>query len=380
MLSLGSLTFFAFGVMLVMLGANQAELARDLALDLEQSGFLGASLALGLGVGVIVGGPLYDRLPKRWLFSGSMALTGLLLLSAAADAGYARTVALVLAIGVTCGIYDTVVNALIAQRFRATATRALALAHASATAGATLGPLLMRVNPLGTSWPAAFHGLGYLHLAIALWGALTDFGPAAHGGAQHAPTPTGASLRRSGALLSLSIVAFAYVGIENGLTVFAVPWALSRGATEAVGQTSISAFWLGLLFGRVGLVLRQPSDGAPLLAAAGALGMLAVCGASQLTQAPLPLAALLAGFALGPVYPLMISLAAQRFPHALGVSLGLVAGVGAAGGFCLPWLIGVIADSSSVRLAIGVLGAHALAISAASLFLRRRTQPLDQPS
>jgi len=377
MLALGSISFFAFGVMLVMLGANQAELARDLALDLEQSGFLGASLALGLGAGVILGGPLYDRLPHRLLFTASVGVTGLMLLLAAPGAGYVGTVALVLAIGVSCGIYDTVVNALIAERFSLQATRAIALVHASATTGAALGPWLMRLNPLGSSWPQAFHGLGYVHLAIAAASAVTRFAAVDGSAASQRVAPQGvATPRRSATLLALVVVAFAYVGVENGLTVFAVPWAISRGAAESVGQTSISAFWLGLLCGRLGLVLRQPADGAPLLAAAGVLGALVVCSASQLPLAPLPWAALLAGFALGPVYPLMISLAAQRFPHALGVSLGLVAGGGAAGGFCIPWLIGVIADTSSVHTAIGLLGLQALAISAAALRLRaRQPQP-----
>jgi fucose permease len=374
MLALGSISFFALGILLVMLGTHQAALARDLGLDLEQSGFLGASLALGLGAGVILGGPLYDRLPRRSLLLGSLALTGVLLLSAAPDAGYSRMVALVLAAGLTSGIYDTVVNALIAERHGATATRAIALAHASATLGATLGPLLMRHNPLGADWPAAFHGLGYLHLGIAAVSALAPF-PAAVSGQRASAPPGGSALWRSPVLLALGLVGFAYVGVENGLTVFAVPWAQSRGASEAVGQTSISAFWLGLLCGRLLLVLRQPAQGAPLLAAGGVLAATIVCSQSQLALAPLPLTALAAGFALGPVYPVMIGLSAQRFPHALGVSLGLVAGAGAAGGFCVPWLIGVIADHSSVATAIGVLGAHALVVSGAALALQRRAQP-----
>jgi len=379
MLSLSSVSFFAFGIMLVMLGANQAELARDLALDLEQSGFLGASLALGLGVGVMLGGPLYDRLPARWLFVASTGAAGALLLSAAPGAGYVGTVALVLAIGLSCGLYETVINAVITERYGATSTRAIAFVHAAATAGATLGPLAMRVNPLGSSWPAAFHGLGYVHLAIGLWGALTRFEVAPASRSQRPAAVSGTAPWRSGALLALALVAFAYVGVESGLTVFAVPWAVSRGAAESVGQGSISALWLGLLCGRLGLVLRQPGDGAPLLAAAGALGALVVGSASQLARIPLPWAAALTGFALGPVYPVMISLSAQRFPHALGVTLGLVAGAGAAGGFCIPWLIGVIADASSVRVAIGLLGALSLAISAGALSLRR-VQPADQPS
>ena len=103
MLFLSSLSFFALGVALVLFGTNQAELARDLALDLEQSGFLGASLALGLGGGVMIGGPLYDRLPRKQLFVVSAALTGVALLAAAPDASYGRIVCVVLLAGI-CSI------------------------------------------------------------------------------------------------------------------------------------------------------------------------------------------------------------------------------------------------------------------------------------
>lgn len=374
MLWLSSVSFLALGVMLVLLGTNQAELARDLALDLEQSGFLGASLALGLGVGVIAGGPLYDRVPRRPLFAGSAALTGLALLSAAPGASYTHIVCLVLAMGVGCGVYDTVVNAVIAERFSGGSTRAMALVHACATAGAALGPWLMRINPLGSGWLAAFHGIGYVHLGLAVWGLFSTF-PAARSGSAPAEHASARGLWRMGGLVALMGVAYAYVGVENGLTVFAVPWASSRGADASVGQAGISALWFGLLIGRLGLFAGQPAahNGAQLLAAAGALGGVVVCGASQLDALPLPWAALLTGVALGPVYPVMMSLTAQRFPRALGTMMGLVAGGGAAGGFCVPWLAGVLADAVSVRATILLLGVHAFAIGAAAWLLRRRT-------
>jgi hypothetical protein len=43
--------FLLFGVMLVLVGANQAELARDLELDLAGSGLLVSLLSVGAGSG-----------------------------------------------------------------------------------------------------------------------------------------------------------------------------------------------------------------------------------------------------------------------------------------------------------------------------------------
>ena len=72
MLVFGFLSFLAFGLVLVLVGANQAHLERDLGLTLAQSGLLVSALSLGLGLGVVGAGPLFDRYPRRPLVIGSM--------------------------------------------------------------------------------------------------------------------------------------------------------------------------------------------------------------------------------------------------------------------------------------------------------------------
>ena len=56
-----SLSFALFGALLVLVGANQDALAASLGLDLKRTGLLGSSLILGVGIGVLVAGPLADR-------------------------------------------------------------------------------------------------------------------------------------------------------------------------------------------------------------------------------------------------------------------------------------------------------------------------------
>src|SRR5262245_36137825 len=72
--------FLAFGVVLVLVGANEASLAAQLGLDLARSGLLASSLALGLGAGVVIAGPLFDRYPRRPLFVASTLLAAVALL------------------------------------------------------------------------------------------------------------------------------------------------------------------------------------------------------------------------------------------------------------------------------------------------------------
>jgi MFS family permease len=115
-LRLGSTAFFTFGIALTLLGATQAEMARDLSLDLAASGFLGAVLALGLGVGVLIAGPLVDRLPRAPLFAGACLLAAAGLFAIDPSRGYAGVVACLLVTGVGCGSYNTLTNAVVIER------------------------------------------------------------------------------------------------------------------------------------------------------------------------------------------------------------------------------------------------------------------------
>ena len=71
--------FFCLGLVLILLGANQAYLARDLGLDLVHTGMLASAFATGMFVGITGAGLLYDRLPLRPLLIASILLTAIAL-------------------------------------------------------------------------------------------------------------------------------------------------------------------------------------------------------------------------------------------------------------------------------------------------------------
>src|SRR4029077_2806150 len=104
---LGSSAFFTFGIVLTLLGATQAEIARALSLDLAASGFLGAILALGIGGGVLLAGPLVDRFPRAPLMVGSCLLCALGFFAIGPQRSYLELVAALIVIGLGCGVYDT---------------------------------------------------------------------------------------------------------------------------------------------------------------------------------------------------------------------------------------------------------------------------------
>jgi fucose permease len=361
--------FLVFGAVLVLVGANQADLARDLGLDLARSGLLGSTLAGGLGVGIVAAGPLFDRYPRRPLFVGSLLLAGVALLTVDREMPYARWLVHVAATGLGIGVYDTLVSAAVVQRYRERAARPMAFVHSAATLGAMLCPLLVGWLAARGHWAASFHWIGWGHLAIAAWASAVPF-PAPDGSRSRSERPR----RRvvSTALLPFALIAFAYVGVESGVTIFAVPYAGDALALAPErGRLAISAFWLGLLLGRLAVITARGVLDARLLVAAGVAG-----GAALLTGTALQLSwieALLfaVGSVLGCVYPLMIALTGQRFPEASGTAAGLAGGAGALGGFAIPWLTGAIGDAFGVALAFGSLALWSAAIAAAAATARR---------
>jgi fucose permease len=88
------------------------------------------------------------------------------------------------------------------------------------------------------------------------------------------------------------------------------------------------------------------------------------------------------GFSLGPVFPVAIALAGQRFPNSVGLVVGLSTGAGSTSGFIVPWLTGAIGDQAGVVIAIQWLAVWAVVVALGGAAIRRRRAhaPADRVS
>ncbi|HVH17316.1 MAG TPA: MFS transporter [Myxococcota bacterium] len=366
-------SFVAFGVVLVLPGAHQAELARALGLDLARSGLLASALAAGLGVGVVAAGPLFDRFPRRPLFVASLCIAAAAMLTVREQMSFAAWLLHVAVTGFGIGLYDTLINAAVAERYREAAARPMSLLHAGATIGAMAGPLLAAAYVANGSFIASFRTIGAAHLALALWAMRLRFpDPPAHA-AHHADlahVPRGAA-GLAASVAPFALIAFAYVGVEASLTIFAVPYATAAlGLSEARGASAISAFWLGLLAGRVGVLALPFALGPRTLGASGALAAGALLLGVSTRHGVVELTFFATGLALGCVYPLIMALVGDRVRHARGLAAGLAAGAGALGGTAVPWLTGALGDAQGVAAGVGSLAAWCVAIALGATLAR----------
>jgi len=369
LLAFCSAAYFLFGVVLVLLGSTQHEMARALDLDLAGSGLLVSFLALGLGVGVVAGGPLVDRFPRRPAFVGAMLLAGLPLLCAGPDLELSIWLLLIALAGAGAGMYETLVIGVVTERYTTRSVRVVAALHAFVTAGAVSGPLAADWMSAHFDWSAIFTSLGAGHLALAAAALIVPL--PTHAPRANTRDEAGESLF-STAFLPFAVMLFAYVGVEGALTIFAIPYAteaLSVGPQR--GRAAISALWLGMLLARLALAALHGAGGARFLVVCGSLSAVILVAAAAAGSSSIEVVYLASGLVLGGVFPLVVALTTQRFPHARGTSIGLAIGVGSFGGFVVPWLTGALGDAVGIAAAVGSLAVWPAMIAVVAALPRR---------
>jgi FHS family glucose/mannose:H+ symporter-like MFS transporter len=370
--------FLLFGVLLVLVGASHADLAPALGLDLEETGRLGASLLLGMGLGVLAAGPMVDRLPRRPITLIAALLSAGALLTTSAEMGMTRAFAHVFFVGMGAGVFETVLNVTAVERYSQAAARYVTFLHSAATVGAMLAPFLIGwLSALG-GFEFAFRSIGVACLGLALWSCFAPFDavPRSMGSATDSATG-GVDLRSiaTPALLALCAVAFSYIGVEAAVTLFVGPYADALQLAPERGRTAISAFWFGILIGRVVLVAVNRPLGVGVLMTSGLAGGALLLGGVALEVSQVELWVGAVGLAISGIFPIMVAVVAQSFPSARGSATGIAVGSGTIGGFVIPWLSGWLGELASVEFAMAGLALWCLAVSISAYLVRAMSAP-----
>ena len=403
MVALAFFIYIVLGGYLVIIGANQHVLEAAFGLDLTQTGLLGALVSLGIGLGVLGSGPVLDHRPRRPLTLVGALLAAAALGSVAEGMSFTRLALHVFVGGVGIGALDNLCNVLMVERFRQSAGRTLSFLHSAATLGAFVTPLVIAaLTP--ESFRESFRALALGCVAIAgaaLWVEMPPPPSAAAvgaGGAGAGPETeakakeeTEAGTRTAirpatearGSLglthpvfLAMCVVGFAYVGVETGVTVFAVPYATDTlEVASQRGQMGISAFWCGLFVGRLAVSVGFSRPSAGLLTLSGVASTVLLGVAVGLRWSALEWWMAAVGLVLAGVYPVMVAVAGGVIERGTGRALGLMTAIASSGGFVVPWLTGAIGDAIGAGATMQFMGVWSAAIAVAAgvafVWLRR---------
>lgn len=367
--AVASLLFVVLGAHVGAWSVQIAALAVALRLD---AGPLGVALSAGAAGGILtllLGGRIADRLGRRAVLLVGLlgAGTAFALLALAHDLG--TTVLVVLLYGLTVSFVDLGANLVGTDYERAHDAVALTGLQAGFSAGAVAGALGATLAlAAGIDYRIVFLGMAGLFAvsAVVVIGASLPPRETATGPAR----PRGASvLRVSGVLLAAVVVTVCFFGdgaLEGFLAVF-----LRRGVGAGVllAGLGVAGFHSASFAGRVlaDRVLQRVAVGRVIAVA----GVLAVAGIMTALTASVPAVAiaglLLTGFAIAPVVPSGLSLAARSAPDRPGQAVAAVTAVGYSSFLLSPLAVGALATATDLRVGLGVVVVTSVGIAICGL-------------
>jgi len=352
-LILACLVFFALGGVTAALGPALPDLADNASVELAVIGSLFTGVFLGALVAQMAAGPLTDRLGQpRVITLGVIILSaGTFLLT------FSRSLPLTLGFaflaGLGHGAVDLAGNVWIARVFNTRSLSALNLLNFFFGLGAFAGPAAasLSLRAWGSALPALWISAG---IPLALIPFLIKAG-------NEPPTPLRAPSEAAGSpprglyaspvLWALGLVVLIYVGTENGIGGWTTTY-MQRTTPLPVETAALvtAGFWLALTAGRMASTALGLRVSPRTLLSVSLLG--SVCGGALLVfgrgNITLTTAAVLwTGFCFGPVYPTVMAILTSIFHTSPGKAVGVAASMGSVGGMLLPWLQGILLESSA---------------------------------
>ena len=336
--------------------------------------------AIGWATGSFGGGLVTERVGRRTVLASAAALLGGGLVALGLAPGWAIFLLAALPAGLGAGAIDGGGNALFLDLYATGRGRALNLLHLFFSIGALSAPLAVgRAVEAGVDWQTIVGGTGLVALVVAGLLAVVSMpdGRRTASATPRAPDGEG-TVRRARdrfaaplLLLAAAIACYvaAEVGVSNWLVRFLEPAPLS------VATTGLSLYWAGLTLGRL-LSARLADRFDHLWFTTIAVVAMAVCVAAAILVPSLPVSIALfglTGVASGPVFPMVMAMAGERYPDRSAAVTGFLSGSAVVGSTVYPPVIGFL--SITIGLTVAMLGNALLALACAGalvLFARRR--------
>lgn len=318
---------------LTFLGPALSELRERTGSTIGAIGSLFAAQSLGYIIGSVTGGRLLDRFDGHRVYSISMALVGVSLLSLPFAQTLTMLLAVVMVVGLASAVVDVSANTLLIWHLGAQVGRSMNLLHLCFGIGALVTPVLVGIG-LVTAAGAA--GVGAL--LIAAW-------------ARAVAAPRQTLVRRAGQsnatrpMLAISASFFLlYVGLELGFAgwIHTYSGELGFSARSATGVTT--TFWVFFTIGRLisAVVVQRVRPKVVLtVATVGSVGVAVLLVVAAGSMPWVWAGAALMGLATAPQFPVMLAYLERRV-HLSGSDTSWFVGAAGVGGLTFPFLIGQV--------------------------------------
>jgi fucose permease len=358
----------------VFLTTLSADLGGAQGLSKEQLGRIGGITFAGVVAGVALTGPLADRLRAKPFALGGNLLIGLGLGLLGAAPRYGAVLPAVFVMGLGAGTLDMVLSPIVCALQPHRRAVAMNWLHAFYSFGAVATVLTAALAlRAGLSWRAIsvglipmplLVGLGFVRLRIP---ALVQDGRQRTRLRQLVRTPYFGM-----ALAAIFLAGATELGMAQWLPAYAE---FTLGYSQWTGGMALLAFSVAMAAGRLSAGLLGRRFNAFQLMGFGCwvsvVLFLAACFAPW--RAPALAASVAVGLAASCLWPGVLAVVGDRFPHGGASMFGLLAAVGNFGGICMPWAVGAAADVSSLRWGLSTAALSPFLM--AMMLLRMRRHP-----
>ncbi len=321
--------------------------------------------SLGSVTGSMGGGFLTERIGRRVVLTAGVLLSagGLAALAGAPSWSWALVAAVPMGIG--GGILDGGSNGLILDLYPTSRGRALNLLHLAFSVGALACPLVAgQLVERGVPWQAVVLGTALAALPLAAALALADLPSGRHRTVRVDGSPR---VTFAWPLVLLAVAISCYVAAELGVSNWLVRFL--DAATVGLATSTLALFWGCLALGRLASARWSDRfDHARFAAIAAFVSAVALVGAVVVPSLPGSIVLFgVVGFAFGPVYPLIMAVAGDRYPTRSAAVSGFLSGIAVVGAILYPPFMGFL--SVEVGLGPAMTGAAILAFASGLVLL-----------
>ena len=315
------------------------------------------------------GGFLTERIGRKVVLSTAVLLIALGLGGLASAPAWELFLVASIPYGLGAGAVDGGANGLVLDLYPTSRGRALNLLHLFFSLGALASPLFIgRLLEAGIGWQAIILGTGVAAIPIAVALAITHLPSGRHAGSPGGARANGPPrLTLAWPLVALAVAIACYVASEVGVSNWLVRFL--EAATIGLATSALALFWAGLALGRLASAAWSDRfDHARFAATAAFISSIALAAAAVVPSLPASIFLFgVVGFAFGPVYPLIMAVAGDRFPGRAAAVSGFLAGVAVLGAIVYPPVMGFL--SVAAGLGVAMVGAAILAfVCALALF------------
>jgi len=339
----------------------------------EQLGRIPAITFVGLVLGILISGPLADRWGAKTFSLIGLALTcaGLALLGVAGR--YETLLASGAILGLGAGIIDMVMSPIVSALVPDRRASALNWLHSFYCLGAVATTSIASgALALGVSWRAVAFSMIALPALLVVGFVPARIPPLVHEEASR--DPVSRLLRQPlfiAALVAILLAGATEVGLAQWLPAYTER---HLGYSKAAGAMALAGFSVGMVMGRMlaGSLGHRTNPISLVAVSCCVTAALFLVGCFS-PYGLLALAACVAvGFTSSCIWPTLLGITADRFPHGGASMFGLLAAAGNIGCFIMPWLVGALSEKTGLAYGLASITACPVLLLAIVTWMRRR--------